>query len=193
MQSAASLATTSNLRSFPDSLPGKLVLAISASVFVALCAHASVPLPFTPVPLTLGNFAVLLVGLLLSPTVAFSALVLYLAEGACGLPVFNPGGTPGLAHLFGPSGGFLFAYPLAAALASSLARRLTLPRYPAAALAGTLSTALILLSGVTWLATLLHLAPGTALKLGILPFLPGEIIKIVAAAGIYASLQRRTA
>src|SRR5450631_3641302 len=88
-------------------------IVIGASLFVALCARVTVPLPFTPVPLTLQNFGVLAVGLMLGSRRGFAALALYLAEGAAGLPVFSPsllGG--GIAQILGPTGGFLMAYPL---------------------------------------------------------------------------------
>src|SRR5260370_5435481 len=94
-----------------------VALVASASLFVALCARITVPLPFTPIPLTLQNFAVLLVGLTLGPRRGFAALALYLAEGAAGMPVFNPLGLGGIAQLLGPTGGFLLAYPLVAAVA----------------------------------------------------------------------------
>src|SRR5574337_348268 len=77
-------------------LPYRVGLVISASLLVALAARVSLPLPFTPVPLTLQNFAVLLVGLLLGRRAGFAALVLYLAEGAAGLPVFSPMGPGGI-------------------------------------------------------------------------------------------------
>src|SRR6266403_3694392 len=98
-------------------------IVVSASLFVALCARVTVPLPFTPVPLTLQNFGVLVVGLVLGPRRAFAALVLYLAEGAAGLPVFNPTGPGGIAQLMGPTGGYLLAYPLVAGLAGFLIER----------------------------------------------------------------------
>src|SRR5213075_777514 len=89
---------------------------IGASLFVALCARVTLPLPFTPVPLTLQNFGVLMVALLLGPNRALAAMALYLAEGAAGLPVFNPAGPGGLSQLLGPTGGFLLAYPLVATI-----------------------------------------------------------------------------
>src|SRR5436853_811773 len=92
-------------------------LVVGASFFVALCAHVTLPLPFTPVPLTLQNFAVLVVGMTLGSRRGFAALALYLAEGASGLPVFNPTGPGGIAQLLGQTGGFLMAYPFVAALA----------------------------------------------------------------------------
>src|SRR6202158_303791 len=100
------------------------VIVIAASLFVALCARVSVPLPFTPVPLTLQNFGVLAVGLLLGSRRGFAALSLYLVEGAFGLPVFSPsilGG--GIAQILGPTGGFLMAYPVVAFVAGWIYER----------------------------------------------------------------------
>src|SRR5256885_13282719 len=83
----------------------QIAIVVSASFFVALCARVTLPLPFTPVPLTLQNFGVLVVGLALGWKRGFAALLLYLAEGAAGLPVFNPTGPGGIAQLLGPTGG----------------------------------------------------------------------------------------
>ena len=159
---------------------------------VSLGAHVSVRVPFTPVPFTLSDLAVVLVGLALGPAAAFSALLLYLAEGAAGLPVFTPGGLGGTPQLLGPTGGFLLSYPFAAALAGTLRQFLTrlLPRFPASLLAAAGASTLLMTVGVTWLAITHHLALTTALTLGALPFLPGQLVKILAAAGIYTSLQR---
>src|SRR5579872_7618743 len=81
-------------------------LVVGGSLFVALCARVTLPLPFTPVPLTLQNFGVLVVGLLLGSRRGFAALAIYLAEGMAGLPVFSPVGPGGIAQLIGPTGGF---------------------------------------------------------------------------------------
>jgi len=102
---------------------------VAASVFVAVCGHIAFPLYFTPVPLTLQPFAVLVLGLFLSPRMAGASMVAYLGEGALGLPVFapafaaGPASALGLAHLFGPTAGYLLAYPFAAMLISMLYRR----------------------------------------------------------------------
>ncbi|MEO6981986.1 MAG: biotin transporter BioY [Edaphobacter sp.] len=175
-----------------ESLPGKIVLVVAASVLVAACAHISLPLPFTPVPLTLQTFAVILVGMALGPVAGFSAMVLYLAEGAMGLPVFSPAGPGGIAQLLGPTAGYLFAFPLAAAVAGGLVRGLdgVVSRFTRAIVAGVASTAVILALGTFWVAHLLHLGTVAAWTLAIAPFLIGEAIKITAAAGIFSSLQR---
>src|ERR1700682_3512286 len=83
----------------------QVALVVGASLFVAVCARITIPLPFTPVPLTVQNFGVLLVGSLWGSRRGFAALVRYLAEGAVGLPVFNPMGVGGIAQVLGVTGG----------------------------------------------------------------------------------------
>src|SRR5205809_5323017 len=78
-----------------------------------IAAQIAIPLPGTPVPMTLQPLAVLLVGALLGPGLGAGSMILYLALGAAGLPVFTPYGLPGLARLVGPRGGYLLAYPVA--------------------------------------------------------------------------------
>jgi len=129
----------------------QIALVVGASLFVALCAKVTVPLPFTPVPLTLQNFGVLVVGLVLGPRRAFAALALYLAEGAAGLPVFNPAGLGGIAQLFGPTGGYLLAYPFVAGLAGFLIER-GRKTFARAAVGGLAAEILLFAVGLTWLA-----------------------------------------
>ena len=160
-------------------------IVLAGSVFVALCAHIALPLYFTPVPLTLQTFAVLLLALLLPPRLAAATLAAYLAEGAIGLPVFAPGPV-GIAHLLGPTGGYLLAYPLAAALVSLIRRRLG-PGFAAAALAAAAGSLVILACGALWLAALTH---SSTLSLAVLPFLPGDALKIAAAAAVAAAVHR---
>jgi len=168
---------------------GGIVLA--GSVFVAACAHVVLPLNFTPVPLTMQTFAVLLLSLVLSPRLAAGTLAAYLAEGALGLPVFAP--TPlisgGLAHLLGPTGGYLLAYPMAAALISFLWHR-TRGSFGGAVGSAAAGDLFILGCGALWLAVLSHAAAQSILSLGVLPFLPGEGLKIAAAAGLAAGFRR---
>src|ERR1700682_5060946 len=104
-------------------LAQQVAIVVGASLLVAVCARVSLPLPFTPVPLTLQNFGVLLVGLTLGSRRGFAALALYLVEGAVGMPVFNPAGLGGVAQLLGPTGGYLLAYPFVAALAGWIMER----------------------------------------------------------------------
>lgn len=169
-----------------------IALAVAATAFVSACAHLSVPLWFTPVPLSLQNFAVLLVGLALGPVAGFSAMVLYLAEGASGMPVFSPHGLGGVAQLLGPTGGYLLSYPIAAAVAGYIGRGSIARRAPfAAALLGTVAaTVLILGMGASWLAHFKHIGAAGAFWLGVAPFIPGEIAKVAAASGIFSTLRR---
>jgi biotin transport system substrate-specific component len=165
---------------------GAIILA--ASLLVALCARVTIPLPFTPVPLTLQNFGVLLVGLALGRRRGFAALALYLAEGAAGLPVFNPTGPGGIAQLLGPTGGFLLAYPLVAALAGFVfeSGRRTFAR---AAVAGILAEVFLFASGIAWLAVLTH-SFAQAIRFGLYWFMFAEVIKIMFAAAVAVRLQR---
>lgn len=160
-------------------------VALAGSAFVAVCAHVALPLYFTPVPLTLQPFAILLLGLLLSPRLASATLAAYLGEGALGLPVFAP--TPlmagGLAHLLGPTGGYLLAYPFAAALISFLWRQ-TGRGFPAALISAAAGNLAILCCGALWLAAVTHASAQSVLTLAVLPFLPGDALKIAAAAAL---------
>src|SRR6266446_9288868 len=81
----------------------QVTLVVGGSLLVALCARITIPIPGTPVPLTVQNFGVLFVGLMLGSRRGFAALALYLAEGASGLPVFSPMGPGGIAQLLGPT------------------------------------------------------------------------------------------
>jgi biotin transport system substrate-specific component len=172
-------------------------IVLAGSAFAAVCAHAAVPLFFTPVPLSLAPFAVLVIGLMLSPRLAAATLGAYLLEGAAGLPVFAPSATTGLAHLIGPTGGYLIAYPVAAALIAVLFRRsrratrtATTNIFVAAALSAAIGSFVILASGATWLSVFTHASLQSSVKLGLLPFLPGDALKVAVAAGIAAGWSR---
>jgi biotin transport system substrate-specific component len=175
-----------------QSLGRKVTLTVAATGLVALCAHISVPLPFTPVPITLQNFAVILLGIILGPHLALVAMVLYLTEGIAGLPVFSPHGLGGAAQLFGPTGGFLLSYPLAAAIAGKSIRWLqpVLSPWLAALTAGLLATLPIFALGAAWLSLLLHLSLSNTLSLGVTPFLAGEGVKLALLASFFALTQR---
>jgi biotin transport system substrate-specific component len=166
----------------------QVALVVGASLFVALCARITIPLPFTPVPLTVQNFGVLLVGLTLGSRRGFAALALYLAEGAIGMPVFNPTGVGGLAQLLGATGGFLLAYPFVAWVAGYVMEhgRKTFAR---AALGGLLGEVLLFTSGLAWLSVLTH-SVAQAFRWGLYWFLFAEVIKVMMAAGIAARWQR---
>ncbi len=161
------------------SLAGRRALAVLlGAALVAIAAQIAIPLPGTPVPMTLQPLAVLLVGALLGPGLGAGSMILYLALGAAGLPVFTPYGFPGLARLVGPTGGYLLAYPVAAFAVGKIAgdgRRVA--RLALAAAAGLV---LIHLGGLAQLAILTGSGSG-AVRLGTLPFLAGDLVKLVVA------------
>ncbi len=159
----------------------KVLAVVGASLFVALCARFSMPLPFTPVPLTLQNFAVLVVGLLLGPRLGFAALALYLGEGALGLPVFAPSGPGGIAQLLGPTGGYLIAYPAVAFVAGWIFERRR--SFAVAALGAVAAEIVLFASGVAWLMLWSHRDFAHAAVFGLYPFLAAEVMKVLAAAG----------
>jgi len=163
-------------------------IVVCASLFVALCARVTVPLPFTPVPLTLQNFAVLLVGMTLGSRRGFAALALYLAEGAAGLPVFSPIGPGSIAQLLGPTGGFLLAYPFVAGLAGWVVER-GKKSFVRTALAGLLGEIVLFATGISWLFVLTH-SLAQAARWGLYWFVFAEVIKVMMSASIATRMQR---
>src|SRR6202035_904740 len=167
----------------------QVALVVGGSLVVALCARITIPLPFTPVPLTVQNFGVLLVGLLLGSRRGFAALALYLAEGAMGLPVFNPTGAGGLAQLLhGATAGFLLSYPLVAWVAGYVMEH-GRKDFIRAVIGGLLGEVVLFTGGLAWLAVLTH-SLAQAFRWGLYWFLFAEIIKVMMAAGIAAQWQR---
>jgi len=163
-------------------------IVVSASLFVALCARITVPLPFTPVPLTLQNLGVLLVGLTLGSRRGFAALALYLVEGAVGIPVFSSAGPGGVTQLLGATGGFLLAYPFVAGLAGWIMDRGE-ASFARAVAAGVLAELVLFAGGLSWLAVLTH-SFAQALRFGLYWFVFAEVIKVMLAAGVSTGWQR---
>ncbi len=169
----------------PRAVRVRAIEALAGALLVAAAAQVSVPLPGTPVPMTLQPLAVLIVGGLLGPRFGALSMLAYLAMGSAGLPVFTPGGLPGAARLFGPTGGYLLAYPAAAALTGWLAWRGSPSLYGAvrlgrAALAALAGLALIHAGGLAQLMILTGSAR-TALAAGVLPFLAKDLVNVLVA------------
>jgi biotin transport system substrate-specific component len=172
----------------------QVAIVIAASLFVALCARVTVPLPFTPVPLTLQNFGVLAVGLLLGSRRGFAALTLYVVEGGFGLPVFSSAilGS-GIAHLLGPTGGFLMACPLVAFVAGWIYERRSEQssrRFGWAALSAVAAELVLFAGGLSWLAVITH-SISLAIRYGLYWFIFAEVIKVLIAAGVATRWHQR--
>ena len=161
----------------------QIALVVAATLFVAVCAHITIPLmPLTPVPLTVQNFGVLLVGLLLGSRRGFAAMMFYLVEGMAGLPVFSPVGPGGIAQVFGPTGGFLLAYPFVAFVAGHVFER-GAKSFVRAAISGLLAEILLFVGGLSWLYVLTH-SLAKAAYLGLYWFIAAEVMKVMFAAAV---------
>ena len=154
---------------------------VGFALALAAASQVALPLPFTPVPITLQPMVVVLAGLMLGPVAGVASMVLYLVAGAVGLPVFAPMGAPGLARFFGPTGGYLIAYPAAAFVAGALGQRA--PNLLGRWLAATAGSAVILLGGVAEL-TILNASLTRALAIGLTPFALLDVVKAFFAAVI---------
>jgi biotin transport system substrate-specific component len=159
-----------------------VLLVVAASLVTAGAAQIEIRLPWTPVPITGQSFAVLLSGLVLGSRRAFLAQLLYLAEGAAGLPFFA-GGAAGLVKLMGPTGGYLMAFPFAAAFTGLLAER-GWDRRPVTMFAAMLAGSTIVF-GLGLLQLSRFVPAETLLASGLLPFVPGDLIKSAIAAGVF--------
>ena len=156
-------------------------LVIVFSLFIAACAQFSIQIG--PVPITGQSFAVLLTGALLGSRLGAMAVIAYLIEGAVGLPFFAGGGA-GIVRFFGPTGGYLVAFPAAAFITGAFAEHGWDKRYLTAVAAMAIGSAVILLGGLAWFTILTNTPPVAAFKLAVLPFLAGDVVKIALAAAV---------
>ena len=170
-----------------------IVWVVGWALAVTAAAQITMPVPGTPVPFTLQPLVVVLAGLMLGPVAGAASMLLYLTAGVLGAPVFSPIGAPGIARLFGPTGGYLIAYPAAAWIAGMLgssrsgvdeSTRMGFVRRFVAACAGI---AMIFIGGIAQL-TILTGSFQSAVQLGITPFAALDIVKALIAAG--ASIPR---
>jgi biotin transport system substrate-specific component len=164
--------------SLPRAERATVAKTLGFAIALAAAAQVAIPIPGTPVPITLQPLVVVLAGFWLAPPAAVASMTLYLAAGALGLPVWAPVGAPGVARLLGPTGGYLLAYPVAAAVASLLSRR-------AAGVAGRFGAALaamavIYAGGLSQLA-LVTGSFATATLLGAAPFAALDLAKCLLA------------
>jgi biotin transport system substrate-specific component len=166
----------------------------AANILLVLCAHITIPLPFTPVPITGQTFGVLLVAVLLGSRRGMLTCVLYLLESMAGLPVFQPLGAPGPLRLAGPTAGYLLAYPSAAFVTGLIVERVAtyrFSRFATVRLTGALISgeAIIFAGGCAWLALGMRLGWTGAIYAGALAFIPGEIIKIALILAVVRGVE----
>jgi biotin transport system substrate-specific component len=154
-------------------------LVFSFSLLMALSAQ--IVIPIGPVPITGQTFVVLLTGALLGSRLGAMAMIVYLIEGASGLPFFY-GGSGGLGHLLGPTGGYLVAFPAAAFITGAFAEHDWDRRFVTAVAAMAIGSVVIILSGWTWFALVTNTPMSVAFNLTVLKFIPGDIVKIILAA-----------
>ena len=170
----------------------RAVAVLFVTVLTIVAAQVSIPLPFTPVPFTLQPMVVLLGGAALGARLGMSSQILYIALGIAGLPVFaaSPILPQGFGRLLGPTGGYLMSYPIAAFVAGYLAQRGLGRRYSTSVLAMSAGLAIIFACGVAWLAFGAHVGLAGAIKTGLLPFIPADIIKVLLAATVLPAAWR---
>jgi biotin transport system substrate-specific component len=168
-------------------------LAIVFSLFIA--ASAQFAIQIGPIPITGQSFAVLLTGALLGSRLGAAAVIVYLIEGAVGLPFFAPGGAPGLLRFFGPTGGYLVAFPAAAYITGAFAEHGWDKRYPTSVAAMAIGSAVIFLGGWAWYSVVTNTPLIASFQQAVLPYLPGDVIKIALGAAVlptgWALLKRK--
>ena len=166
---------------------------LGALSFMALTtagAYLRIPLPFTPVPITLQTFFVLLAGAILGRRLGSLSQAGYLLVGIFGLPVFT-GGLYGFARLFGPTGGYLIGFVLASYAIGKLLGGDDDAPFVKIVAAMVVGLAILFTAGTIQLALVMHISGEQAVALGVLPFIPGDFIKLLAAATIYQRTQKQ--
>ena len=159
-------------------------LVIGFSLLTALSAQIVIPVP--PVPFTAQTFAVVLTGALLGSRLGAITMIVYLIEGACGLPFFS-GGSGGILHVMGPTGGYLVAFPAAAFITGAFAEHEWDRRFLTAAVAMAIGTLVILFAGWMWFSLMMRTSPALTLFDTVLKFVPGDVLKICLAAAVLPS------
>lgn len=173
----------------PKSIWAELPLLAGFNALLVLCSYIAIALPFSPVPVTGQTFGVLLIAMALGRVRGTAVVMAYLIEGAMGMPVFA-GGTAGFVKLFGPTGGYLLGFPLAAWVVGSLADAGWDKSYVKTVVALTAGTAIIFVCGLAWLSRMVP--TGSVFAMGLYPFIPGAAIKIGLASVILPSIWKLT-
>ncbi|MFH1655753.1 MAG: biotin transporter BioY [Candidatus Omnitrophota bacterium] len=158
------------------------------TILTALGAFVRIPIPYSPVPITLQTFFVILAGLILGGSLGSASQIFYIVLGVSGLSIFTNAGF-GFSYLLGPTGGYLFGFVLVAFLLGNISKKIG--SNFGLLLAIMSASMAILICGATWLMLLFKISPNKAFFLGILPFIPGDIIKSILAYSIYKKIKPR--
>jgi biotin transport system substrate-specific component len=177
-------AATLRLAVFPQAtILTDALLVLAGTALVALCAQVSIPLPFTPVPITGQTFAVVLVGASLGAVRGFASLLLYWLVGIAGAPVYADQ-MSGWETFVGPTGGYIVGFMLAAAVTGYLAERRWDRRFPSSVAAMLTGNVLIYIPGLLWLGHYLGTNVEDTLEAGLYPFVVGDLIKLYLAGAL---------
>lgn len=171
------------------SLTANIVIALSGSILLALLARLSIPVPFSPVPITGQTFGILFLGAVLGSRIGVLSVIAYISEGLVGLPVFA-GGTAGFLYLLGPTGGYLIGFIPAVYLVGYLSENGWTNKFTATCITMIFGTSVIFVFGISWLAVTAGF--GTALNIGLYPYLPGAAVKIILATVAVYSIKSGT-
>ena len=169
------------------SLTTNIVIALSGSILLALLARLSIPVPFSPVPITGQTFGILFLGAVLGSRLGVLSVIAYILEGLVGLPVFA-GGTAGFLYLLGPTGGYLIGFIPAVYLVGYLSEKIWTNKFIATIITMIFGTSIIFIFGISWLAVTAGFK--TALIIGLYPYLPGAVVKIILATVVVYSINR---
>jgi len=173
-----------------DKTACRIIGVVTFIILTGLGAFVRLPLPFTPVPLTLQTFFVLLTGAFLGSGLGISAQIGYLSLGLAGLPVFSGAGC-GLSYLLGPTGGYLFGFVLAPFFTGRIIKYAKADNLPSVFAIFCLADFLLLACGVVWLKFLFGYSFKKLLFIGFIPFIPGDLLKAFVAANLYLKLKSR--
>ncbi|PIU41738.1 MAG: BioY family transporter [Candidatus Omnitrophica bacterium CG07_land_8_20_14_0_80_42_15] len=163
---------------------------LSFIILTAIGAYVRIPLPFTPVPITLQTFFVILSGAILGSRLGFCSQAGYLALGASGLPIFQNYAS-GLAPLAGPTAGYLVGFTITPLIIGKLISFKKESTFSWVVFAMAVGSIFILLSGTAYLMNFIHLGFKKGLMLGTLCFIPGDFVKTISAALIYKTLHKK--
>ena len=160
-------------------------VAIAGSLLLALLARLSIFIPFSPVPITGQTFGILFLGAVLGSRIGTLSVILYISEGLIGIPVFA-GGSMGFLYLLGPTGGYLIGFIPAVYMVGYFSEKGFIKNISTTLIAMIFGTIVIFVFGISWLAVTAGF--GTALSIGLYPYIPGAIIKIMLATIIVCSI-----